>query len=233
MRRSALIIAFGSSLALASPAVAQAGPTRSVDDYVCAFTGECDEGQAVAEDESIAAPETKGMSVWRSKPGQKPASTSVAPRRTSPVTARAAPPSSGGGGASVGQPRRRDRVANVSRSTPSTVQRRRVDLRLEFLVNSAELTPQAKEEAKVFARSLLTPQLANKHFRIAGHTDASGSWAYNVGLSHRRAAAVAAFLESLGVPRSRVEVRGYGPDQPLEGRSPTAPEHRRVEAVLL
>jgi outer membrane protein OmpA-like peptidoglycan-associated protein len=36
---------------------------------------------------------------------------------------------------------------------------------------------------------------------------------------------------SLGVPRSRIEVRGYGPDRPLPGTARTSPQNRRVEAV--
>jgi outer membrane protein OmpA-like peptidoglycan-associated protein len=33
------------------------------------------------------------------------------------------------------------------------------------------------------------------------------------------------------VPRSRIEVQGYGPDRPLAGTSRNSPQNRRVEAV--
>ena len=42
---------------------------------------------------------------------------------------------------------------------------------------------------------------------------------------------VAEFLVASGVPRDRLEVRGYGPDRPLPGVSGAASENRRVEAV--
>ena len=44
---------------------------------------------------------------------------------------------------------------------------------------------------------------------------------------------LADFLVSQGVDRTRVEVKGIGPDQPLPGRTATSEANRRVEAVLL
>lgn len=108
-----------------------------------------------------------------------------------------------------------------------------MDLRVSFLLGSAELTAQAREEAKVFAEALRRPELAAKHFMIEGHTDSSGSRAMNVGLSKRRAQAVADYLSGLGVSSDRLEVHGYGPDRPLPGHRASSPENRRVEAELL
>jgi OmpA-OmpF porin, OOP family len=108
-----------------------------------------------------------------------------------------------------------------------------MDLRVSFLLNSAVLTAQAREEAKVFAKALQLPELAGKRFRIEGHTDSSGSRALNMDLSKRRAQAVADYLASLGVQNDRFDVRGYGPDRPLPGHSPSSPDNRRVEAQLL
>jgi outer membrane protein OmpA-like peptidoglycan-associated protein len=68
-------------------------------------------------------------------------------------------------------------------------------------------------------------------FRIEGHTDAVGSHASNVALSRRRAQTVADFLVAMGVPRSRIDVQGYGPDRPLPGTTRYSPQNRRVEAV--
>ena len=98
-------------------------------------------------------------------------------------------------------------------------QQRRMDLRVSFLLGSAQLTDQAREEAKVFATALQLPELAAKRFRIEGHTDSSGSRALNLDLSKRRAQAVADYLASLGVNSARLEVRGYGPDKPLARHS--------------
>ena len=108
-----------------------------------------------------------------------------------------------------------------------------MDLRLSFLLGSAELTNQAREEAKVFAQAMLRPELANKRFLIEGHTDSSGSRALNLDLSKRRAAAVVDYLSGLGIGRDRLDARGYGPDRPLPGRRPSSPDNRRVEAKLL
>lgn len=70
---------------------------------------------------------------------------------------------------------------------------------------------------------------------LVGHTDAVGSLAANVGLSERRAAAVAARLVELGVNRGQLQSAGAGYLAPLksnlteEGRA----ANRRVEVVLL
>ena len=77
----------------------------------------------------------------------------------------------------------------------------------------------------------MMPQLATMRFRIEGHTDGVGGRAGNVALSRRRAQSVADFLISMGVPRSRIEVQGYGPDRPLAGTGRNSPQNRRVEAV--
>ena len=86
--------------------------------------------------------------------------------------------------------------------------------------------------ARVFAQSLLTPELSGRRFVISGHTDARGGRALNMALSERRAAAVQDFLVAQGVDRSRLSARGVGPDEPLSGRGAADPANRRVEAEL-
>lgn len=66
---------------------------------------------------------------------------------------------------------------------------------------------------------------------VTGHTDRSGSDAYNQALSVRRANNVSALLASKGVDRSKLEVSGHGEAEP---RVPTVdgernPQNRRVE----
>ena len=114
---------------------------------------------------------------------------------------------------------------------PVAAQGQRADLRLSFELGSATLTPVAMAEAKVFAESLMRPELANMKFAIEGHTDAQGGREYNIDLSRRRAQAVADYLVSLGVSPDRLEVHGFGYDKPLPGRSASAQENRRVEAL--
>ena len=67
--------------------------------------------------------------------------------------------------------------------------------------------------------------------RIEGHTDDRGDEAYNKELSQRRAEAVMAYLESKGVPASRMEAVGLGEERPLTSNrtSRGRAANRRVE----
>jgi len=69
---------------------------------------------------------------------------------------------------------------------------------------------------------------------VFGHTDSTGSVAYNQGLSERRALSVAQYLGGRGVDARRISIIGYGPSQPIAtnatemGRS----QNRRVEIQI-
>ncbi len=52
--------------------------------------------------------------------------------------------------------------------------------------------------------------------RIDGHADERGSDEYNLALSKRRAAEAKRFLVQQGVEAGRLEVEGYGEEQPLD-----------------
>lgn len=70
---------------------------------------------------------------------------------------------------------------------------------------------------------------------VAGHTDSTGSRAYNMALSERRAGSVLNYLSSRGVARERMIAVGAGPDHPVdsnetpEGRA----QNRRVEITIV
>ncbi len=70
---------------------------------------------------------------------------------------------------------------------------------------------------------------------VEGHTDSTGSDAYNLTLSKNRAQAVTNFLTSHGISASRIETKWYGESQPkydnstVEGRS----KNRRVELAIV
>ena len=66
---------------------------------------------------------------------------------------------------------------------------------------------------------------------IQGHTDISGTHAYNMTLSQRRADAVKAYLISKGISAERMTTKGYGPDRPIATNATGAgrAENRRVE----
>ena len=71
-------------------------------------------------------------------------------------------------------------------------------------------------------------------FIIKGYTDSTGSAAYNLKLSEKRAAAVVNYLTKNGVDASRLTSKGFGVDSPIasnktrEGRA----QNRRVEVKV-
>ncbi len=69
---------------------------------------------------------------------------------------------------------------------------------------------------------------------IVGHTDSTGAYQYNMDLSRRRAQSVASYLQGQGVPGSRMNVRGMGPDQPVASNADAygRQQNRRVEINL-
>lgn len=66
---------------------------------------------------------------------------------------------------------------------------------------------------------------------VLGHTDTSGSPAYNQRLSERRASAVREALVQRGVPAGQITTRGVGETQPLiaTGDGVREPSNRRAE----
>jgi outer membrane protein OmpA-like peptidoglycan-associated protein len=110
-------------------------------------------------------------------------------------------------------------------------------LRLEeqvlFATDSATLRPGAVDKLRALADYLR----AEPGVRVAieGHTDARGSDAYNQGLSLRRADAVRAAFDQMGVTRARFTVAGRGESQPIASNSTPQgmQQNRRVEITLL
>jgi len=74
-----------------------------------------------------------------------------------------------------------------------------------------------------------------RRVRIEGHTDTQGSASRNLDLSNRRAAAVAAYLNSHGITSVTFEPQGLGQTQPLCQESTDAchERNRRVEFTIL
>jgi outer membrane protein OmpA-like peptidoglycan-associated protein len=70
---------------------------------------------------------------------------------------------------------------------------------------------------------------------IQGHTDITGSLAFNNRLSQARAESIVVYLEKNSISRSRLQARGYGPAIPvasnatIEGRA----KNRRVEMKVI
>jgi outer membrane protein OmpA-like peptidoglycan-associated protein len=98
--------------------------------------------------------------------------------------------------------------------------------------NRADLTARARQIISEAAQARSRQQVTR--IEVNGHTDTSGSARYNQGLSERRAAAVAAELVRLGVPRGEIVTRGFGQSQLLVPTPDNVrePQNRRVEIVL-
>ncbi|HCY99300.1 MAG: hypothetical protein A3D16_08235 [Rhodobacterales bacterium RIFCSPHIGHO2_02_FULL_62_130] len=101
-----------------------------------------------------------------------------------------------------------------------------------FATDSANLRPDLTRDIKAVAANLI--RYPNSTIEVIGHTDNSGSAAYNQDLSQRRAVSVANVLRESGVPNARIAAYGRGEDQPIasnltpEGRS----ANRRVEIII-
>jgi len=74
----------------------------------------------------------------------------------------------------------------------------------------------------------------NTHFVIEGHTDSTGSKAFNQKLSEERAASVLDYLVTIGMDKDRLSSVGYGPDRPIADNNTNAgrQENRRVQISL-
>lgn len=105
------------------------------------------------------------------------------------------------------------------------------DVFVNFELNSAELTEDAKTNLKQVALALTDPRLQGARFAIEGYTDARGTDIYNLGLSDRRAASVAGFLVEHGVSTEKLAAIGLGKASPRMP-DPFDPLNRRVELRL-
>lgn len=111
----------------------------------------------------------------------------------------------------------------------------KADIKLDnvkFKTATAELSNESLSILDNIAQTLKENDHLN--FEVAGHTDNTGDYNYNVNLSEKRANAVRQYLVDKGVAADRLTARGYGPDKPVAsndtrtGRS----QNRRVELVL-
>jgi OmpA-OmpF porin, OOP family len=104
---------------------------------------------------------------------------------------------------------------------------------IRFERGSAQLTPDSYPLLDQVALTLkANPEI--EHMRVDGHTDDTGPRELNMQLSEERSRAVRRYLVQKGVGGSRLRVRSYGPDRPVEqGTDADArAKNRRVEFVL-
>jgi outer membrane protein OmpA-like peptidoglycan-associated protein len=104
---------------------------------------------------------------------------------------------------------------------------------VNFMTGRATLTQDAKSTLGKVARTMIDfPEMS---IEVRGYTDAVGSRVSNMKLSQRRADAVKEYLTGMGIASSRIQTRGFGPDNPVafnntaEGRA----KNRRIEFIRI
>ncbi|MBK7478280.1 MAG: OmpA family protein [Bacteroidales bacterium] len=101
-----------------------------------------------------------------------------------------------------------------------------------FGFDQADLSTQAKSNLDQLVNIL--NEYPDTDIELQGHTDSSGSEAYNQTLSERRAGAVSSYLASKGINNTRLNIKGFGETMPKydndseEGRA----QNRRVEFLI-
>lgn len=101
-----------------------------------------------------------------------------------------------------------------------------------FDTNSAIVKPGLYPEIYKIGDALM--QYPDTLARVEGHTDNTGTEAYNMDLSVRRAQAVKNILIQRGVPSSRIEAVGFGESMPIATNDIEAgrAQNRRVEIKI-
>jgi len=102
-----------------------------------------------------------------------------------------------------------------------------------FATNSSDLNPAFFNVLTSVGKVLA--QYEQTVVEVAGHTDSTGSDAYNQGLSERRANSVAAYLRSQGVIEQRLITLGMGESRPIADNSTDTGRqaNRRVEITMV
>lgn len=102
-----------------------------------------------------------------------------------------------------------------------------------FDVDSSAVKPQFRTTLNDVASTLV--QYESTYIDVYGHTDSTGSDAYNQTLSERRAQSVSSYLSTRGVQPARLATQGFGESQPVasntteDGRA----QNRRVEIRIV
>ncbi|WP_243645068.1 OmpA family protein [Rhodovulum euryhalinum] len=158
------------------------------------------------------------------------------PTEAAAAGAPANAPPEGGEGVTVGAASGLQPLAPASAPTPvvfgQLAPELQVNVRVEFAFDSAALSPDQKPRLEQLCRVMKASDIAR--FRVVGHTDASGSDAYNERLSILRAEEVQRyFVTECGIDPARLEAIGMGERFLYNAEDPRAGENRRVEFQAL
>lgn len=104
--------------------------------------------------------------------------------------------------------------------------------KLVFAFDKFSLTLEARLELDELVAFLI--ENPTTKIEISGHTDTTGSQAYNLSMSEKRAKAVAGYLIENGIQAARISTSGFGDQKPI---APNATDqgrllNRRVEFVI-
>lgn len=104
---------------------------------------------------------------------------------------------------------------------------------LFFEFDSSRLKPESSGEINQIFQ--LLKENPNLRLLITGHTDSSGSEAYNLRLSLERAESIRTALVSLGINAGRIETSGAGSSQPIQSNESATGRalNRRTEMTIL
>ena len=100
---------------------------------------------------------------------------------------------------------------------------------VNFASGSSELTDSAKEVLGKVVRTL--EDYPKMTLEINGYTDNTGSLAFNMKISKRRAESVKNYLINQGIQAERLTSNGYGPENPIDSNSTKEgrAKNRRIE----
>lgn len=106
------------------------------------------------------------------------------------------------------------------------------DSAILFDLDSASLKDASRTRLDQMAEVLV--KYPDTDILVQGHTDSSGSEAYNQGLSERRAGSVSGYLQQSGVDLTRIRAEGLGEAAPVADNATAAgrSENRRVEVSI-
>jgi peptidoglycan-associated lipoprotein len=105
---------------------------------------------------------------------------------------------------------------------------------VKFPTNGSELSPEAETRLTDFVNKLKGDN-KNVYVEIQGHTDSTGTPAYNMKLGEERADAVRLFMNQQGVPLNRMSTISYGQKNPVAPNdNPTGrSQNRRVVVIVM
>ena len=153
----------------------------------------------------------------------------AAPIPTTTRTACPTPPTSAR--TSPGPP---DNDGCPKKYTQIVVTQEKIELKQKIFFDTDKATIQPRSFSLLDEIGAVLKSRPTMTVRIEGHTDSRGTRKHNMALSAARAESVRQHLVGLGIESSRMEAKGYGPDQPIETNKTAAgrEKNRRVEFFI-